>query len=165
MEGLLTNRKATLSFRDKECDTWSNSGCCGKYSEYQTVRTTAIEYVQVSNDINVLYLPISNENPEAGRNNDIKNTFGIRFDIFAIGAQERKCFVIPVYSDKWMGISKMMGLTGRCVCMECILEKVYEAEKNKIDVTTHVYRTMSTPTVVKMTRRDTPGWSPGCSAH
>ena len=174
LEELRSKRKVVADFRKLELkgddvieDEWSSSEGRGESPCRSTtntgtggqvvVRATDVQYTRIDNDTAVLYIPISTQ--QSGEELDSKyKTFGLRYEPYQIAGDGQQCLTMPVYNDKYKGMSQMMGLTGRCVCLVCLAALIKEAKNKNEEVSRYVYAQTTVPYSIEMRQMHTPGW-------
>ena len=87
-----------------------------------------------------------------------EEAFGVQIRVYPIGRQEKQCFILPVVQSQYHGISKMKGLTGKCVCLGCVAGVIEGAEKVNKDIGEAIMEQLTTPVNIQMARMTTPGW-------
>ena len=174
LERIRNQRKGIADFRqiglkgdDIIEDEWSSAEGTAEHEQLATnrgaqghviVTSTEMTYSRVNSDTAVVYVPVSNEKQE-GIVGDKYRAFGVKCTPFQMMGEGQTCITIPVYKDKIKGMSQMIGLTGRCVCLACISAYIKEAKTKGEEVSQYVYKHTTVPHYIEMRQTHTPGWA------
>ena len=121
------------------------------------VETPALQYIHVSEDYSVIYIPVKaktiDQSTEA-----TDNSIVVEIKAYPICNNQRKCITMPVMIDGMYGMSEMRGLTGKCVCLNCIQLAIGDAERQKKEVISYVNNELGRPVGIEVARGEAPGF-------
>ena len=121
------------------------------------VETPVLQYIHVSKDYSVVYIPVKTKTIDQCTE-ATDNSFGVEVKAYPIGNNQRKCITMPVMTEGVYGISEMRGLTGKCVCLNCIQLAIRDAEKQKKEVISYVNNELGRPVGIEVARGEAPGF-------
>ena len=121
-----------------------------RYKQLQTPIVAGAAYLQthsITRDLSVLYLLTQRGNLLSGVYDS--DTFGIDIKCYPLKEHTKRCLVVPIHG------SQLVGLTGKCVCVGCILESTERARKQRKDIVKYVSHELLGVASITTTRADT----------